>query len=130
MARCAGITAAGARCKGQAISDSTFCISHDPDSADARKRRASKGGKRGGRGRPQAELGGIKARLLTLADDVLAGAVDRADAVAVGQLMNTVIRAVSVELRVREVEELMTRLEELEQTLELQHDGNCFGTSR
>ena len=123
MGRCAGITAAGARCKGQAISDSEYCISHDPDRADTRKRRASRGGRRGGRGRPQAELGNLKARLLTLADDVLAGSVDRADAVAVGQLLNTVIRCVSVELKVREIEDLAREVAELQDLLDHRDGG-------
>src|SRR3712207_7801971 len=46
------------------------CFSHHPDYEAARRRRASKGGKRGGRGRPQAELANIKQRLSDLADDV------------------------------------------------------------
>ena len=123
MSRCAGITAAGARCKGQAISDSTFCISHDPDHAEARKRRASKGGRRGGRGRPQGELADIKARLLNLADDVLAGKIDRADAAVVGQLWNTLIRCISVEMRVREVEDLERQVNELAELLDARNGG-------
>lgn len=118
MSRCAGITAAGGRCKGQAISNSEFCFSHDPSHAEARKLRASKGGRRGGRGRPQAELTDIKDRLRAMVEDVRAGAMDRADAAVCGQLYNTLIRAVSVELKVREVEDLGRRLEELEELLE------------
>jgi LPS O-antigen subunit length determinant protein (WzzB/FepE family) len=99
---------------------SEFCIGHDPAKADERRRRASKGGKRGGRGRPQAELAGLKTRLSDLADDVLAGNVNRASAAVVGQLLNTIIRAVSVELKAREQLELEARLEELESALEYQ----------
>jgi hypothetical protein len=98
--------------------NSQYCIGHDPDQAEARRRRASKGGKRGGRGRPQAELANIKARLSDLADDVLEGTTDRQDAAVVGQLLNTVIRAVSVELKAREQLELIERLEALEEQLE------------
>ena len=43
-----------------------------------------------------------------------------------GQLLNTYIRAVSVELKVREVTELVARLEALEGALE-QRGGNRWG---
>jgi hypothetical protein len=53
--------------------------------------------------------------------------VDRGDAAVVGQLYNTLIRAVSVELKVREVTELEERLEELEASLERQSRGRHYG---
>ena len=127
MPSCSGIKVGGGSCGAQAIQGSAYCFNHHPDYEQQRQRRASKGGRRGGRGRPQAELGSIKTRLLTLADDVLSGAVDRADAVAVGQLLNTVIRAVSVELRVREIEDLARRLEELEGQIAEQGEGRRYG---
>lgn len=117
MTSCSGIKADGGRCQAQAIRDSEWCFSHHPDYAEQRRRRASKGGKRGGRGRPMLELGDLKARLLTLAEDVLAGHVDRANAAVAGQIFNTVIRAVGVELRLREQQDLTERLEELERLL-------------
>jgi hypothetical protein len=61
MALCSGIRADGDRCRAQAMRNSAYCIGHDPDQAEARRRRASKGGKRGGRGRPVAELGALNA---------------------------------------------------------------------
>lgn len=121
MARCAAIKPNGERCKAEAMADAEWCWSHHPDYEQARQRRASKGGKRGGRGRPQAELNTIKHRLLDLADDVLEGSVDRQDAAVVGQLLNTVIRAVSVELKVKEQLELIERVEELERRVQVNH---------
>ncbi len=123
MSRCAGITASGGRCKGQAISNSEFCFSHDPNHAEARKRRASKGGRRGGRGRPQTELGDIKDRLREMVGDVRSGTMDRADAAVCSQLYNTLIRCVSVELKVREVEDLARQVEELSELLEARSEG-------
>jgi hypothetical protein len=70
-----------------------------------------------------AELHSIRGRLEALAEDVLGGRVDRGDAAVVGQLYNTLIRTVSVELKVREVTELEGRLEELEASLERQGKG-------
>ncbi len=127
MSQCSGITAAGGRCKGQAISNSQYCFSHSPEHAEARRQRASRGGKRGGRGRPQAELGNIKERLSTLADDVLEKRVDRGDAAVVGQILNTYIRAVGVELKVREQTEIIERMDELESMLERQNKGSRYG---
>ena len=118
MARCSGITRAGTACKGTPIDGSTYCYVHDPAYAEARRRHGQRGGRRGGRGRPQAELVNIKGRLEDLVEGVLGGAVDRSDAAVVGQLLNTYIRAVSVELKVREQLEILERLEMLEEAAE------------
>ncbi len=125
MSLCSGIKADGGRCRAQAMRASEWCIGHDPDQVEARRRRASKGGKRGGRGRPQAELSDVKRRLSDLVDDVLEGRKDRGDAAVAGQLLNTYIRAVGVELKVREQQEIVERLEELEEGL--RQRGGGFG---
>ncbi len=124
MSLCSGIRADGGRCRAQAMRNSEWCIGHDPDQAEARRRRASKGGKRGGRGRPQAELSEVKSILRDLADDVLGGRQDRADAAVAGQLFNTYLRAVSVELRAREQLEITERLESLEEALKQNQGGS------
>ncbi len=53
--------------------------------------------------------------------------MDRGDAAVVGQLLNTVIRAVSVELKAREQLELVERLEALEAALETRKEGRRWG---
>ena len=89
----------------------TACVGcTDPTRSEERRRAASRAGK----AKPNREIADIKARLSDLAEDVLAGEVDRANAAVAGQLLNTVIRAVSVELKVREQMDLIERLEELE----------------
>jgi len=125
MALCSGIKADGGRCHAQAMRNSEWCVGHDPDQAEARRRRASKGGKRGGRGRPQVEVNAVKTQLQDLVDGVLSGRIERADAAVVGQVLNVYLRAVSIELAVREQMELVGRLEELEGVL-AQRDGG-FG---
>ena len=127
MSLCSGIRADGGRCGAQAIRGNEYCIAHHPDYADARHRRNSKGGKRGGRGRPQADLAQVKGRLQELVEDVLEGAVDRSDAAVVGQLLNTYIRAVSVELKAREQLELIERLEALEEGLAQSRSARGYG---
>ncbi len=127
MATCSGITRSGERCKGVAIDGSGLCYSHSPDHADARRRSARKGGKRGGRGRPVVEISDIKHRLEELAEDVLEGKVDRGNAAVAGQLLNYALRAVSVGLKAREAEEIEGRLEELEVAMEKQKGRAAHG---
>ncbi len=114
MSRCAAIKANGERCKAEAMPDAEWCWSHHPNYEQARRRRASKGGKRGGRGRPQAELSGIKQRLSDLADAVLEERIDKGVGAVASQVLNVYLRAVSVELKAREQGELIERLEALE----------------
>ncbi len=118
MSACSGIKADGGRCGAQATSGSEWCLGHDPDKAEARHRRASKGGKRGGRGRPSSELNRLRERFEALADDVLTGRVERADGAVAGQLLSGARACVRDGLAAREQEELIARLEGLEAALE------------
>jgi hypothetical protein len=127
MAKCSGITQAGTACKGIPTVGSQWCYVHDPDHAEERRRHGARGGKRGGRGRPQAELNDIKDRIRTMVQDVRDGTMDRADAAVCGQLYNTLIRAVSVEVKVREQQELVERLEDLETLLAEKKEQNRWG---
>jgi hypothetical protein len=95
---------------------SGLCWAHDPKNAERRRR----GQSRGGKSKPGRELADVKRRLSALADDVLGGKVDRGDAAVVSQVLNVLLRAVSVELKVKEQEELLGRVEELEALLENQ----------
>jgi hypothetical protein len=127
LARCTAITRGGDRCRGIAIDSSGYCYAHHPDHAGDRKRAAHKGGKRGGRGRPQAELSDIKRRLSDLADDVLEGRQDKGVAAVASQVLNVYLRAVSVELKAREQLELTERMEALEEALEQRKGEHRYG---
>ncbi len=127
MARCSGTKANGDPCRLAALAQQDVCWAHAPENAAKRKRAASRGGKRGGRGRPQAELAATKRRLSVLVDDVLDGTQNRANAAVAGQLLNTLIRCCGLELKVREVDELDARLQELEAGLERQRDRGGYG---
>jgi hypothetical protein len=123
LATCTGITRSGERCRGVAIDGSGLCYAHHPDHAEDRRRAARKGGHRGGRGRPQAELANIKERLSDLATDVLEGRQDKGVAAVVSQVLNVYLRAVSVELKVQEQRDLLERLEALEEALRAEGKG-------
>src|SRR3712207_5532753 len=118
MALCSGIRADGGRCRAQAISDSQWCFNHHPDYETARRRRASKGGKRGGRGRPVAELAALRAENADIRERLLEGKLRPGVAAVAVQSINADIRAMSAALKAREQEELEARLGELERVLE------------
>ncbi len=111
--QCSGITREGGRCQRFAEGPNGLCWLHDPTRSEERKRAASKAGK----SKPNREIIEIKARLLQLADDVLDENVEKGVAAVVAQVLNTYIRAVSVELRIREQTEIIERVEELESLL-------------
>jgi LPS O-antigen subunit length determinant protein (WzzB/FepE family) len=123
MARCAGTTRDGRQCTAIVKPSQTYCYQHDPARSEERKRNAA----RAGRSKPNRELVEVKGRLRELAEDVLAGSVDRADAAVAGQLFGTFIRAVSAEIKVKEVLELEERIEQLEQATEVQKGGKRWG---
>jgi hypothetical protein len=121
--RCAGIKRDGGRCTTIVKPPQTHCYQHDPERAGERKRNASRAAK----SKPSRELAGIKQRLSDLADDVLAGEVDRAVAAVASQVLNVYLRAVSVELKIREQQEITERLEELETLLEQRKQERHYG---
>jgi hypothetical protein len=120
---CIGTKRDGSPCTLPSNGSSGLCWAHDPKNAERRR----KGQSRGGRNKPSRELQGIKARLSDLADDVLAGRVDRGNAAVAGQLLNTVIRAVGVELKVKEQLDIIGRMEELEASFERHSKGRGYG---
>jgi hypothetical protein len=118
--RCSGITRFGTRCERSADGPNGLCWAHDPANAVKRRRLASKAGK----AKPDRELAGIKQRLSDLADDVLADKVDKGVAAVASQVLNVYLRAVALELKAREQQELIERLEALEEGLEQRRGGN------
>lgn len=123
MARCAYIKPGGDRCGSIAMKGYDTCYGHRPDLAEERRRNASKGGRTGGRGRGSGELAEIKALLKDLTDKVLRVEMGSGVAAVANQLINTRLRAVELERRVKETENLESRIEELERTSDEQPKG-------
>jgi hypothetical protein len=132
--RCPAITSKGEPCQGYVHPGKEFCPAHDPARAEARKAAASKAG----RVRTHVEFKEVKAQLRQLADDVLVGRQNRADAAVVSQVLGVWAKVaeaevrlrqleeaqlVETQLRVREQEELTKRLEELEDLLAEKNGG-------
>jgi hypothetical protein len=118
MPRCSHVYADKSQCRRIVSAEQTYCYSHDPARATERQRNAARGGK----AKAGGEIGRVKARLQSLAEMVLEGTLDRADAAVISQIWNVYLSAVRTELKVREVEEHEARLEELERVLQQRGD--------
>jgi hypothetical protein len=125
LAKCSGITQAGMACKGIPIEGSDYCYVHHPDHTAERRRHGARGGKRGGRGRPVAELGALRVENADIRARLLEGKLSPGVAAVAIQSLNTDIRAVATTLRAKEQEELIERLEALERALEHKRGGRA-----
>jgi hypothetical protein len=123
LATCTGITRRGDRCKGIAIDSSGYCYAHHPDHVEDRRRAARKGGHRGGRGRPQAELSSLRDENADIRQRLLEGELLPNVAAVAVQSINTDIRAVGAAMKAREQEEILERIEALEEALECNGSG-------
>ena len=129
--KCPAITAAGEGCRGYVHPGKTYCPAHDPNRAQARRTAASKAG----RVRTHTEFREVKAQLRQLADDVLAGRQNRADAAVVSQVLGVWARVAEAEVRLRQFEEIalpefkevVSRLEELESLLNERKERTSWG---
>ena len=123
--RCSGITRSGTRCERSAEGPTGMCWLHDPTRSEERRRAASKAGK--AKPRHGGEIADVKVRLSDLAEDVLAGRADRGNAAVVCQIYNALIRAIGMEVRVREVEEIASEVAELRAALENRKGSRRWG---
>ena len=124
--RCTAIAGGGGRCKGIAIDGSGLCHAHHPKRAEARRRAASKGGKRGGRGRPVAQLAALRTENADIRARLLKGDLAPGVAAVAVQSLNCDIRAVVAAIRAQEaqeIEERLAALEEVARQAELQVQG-------
>ena len=112
--RCSGITRSGTRCERSVEGPNGMCWLHDPTRSEERRRAASRAGK----AKPNREIADIKTRLSDLAAGVIEGEVDKGVAAVASQVYNVLLRAITTELKVKEVTELEERLGELEHVFE------------
>jgi hypothetical protein len=107
---CRATKASGDPCKAPATGPHGFCWAHDPANAKRRSRMAS----RAARSKPNRELHSIKALLENLTERVLAGELETGRAAVANQLVNTRLRAIEQERKIKEMEDLEARIEALE----------------
>jgi septal ring factor EnvC (AmiA/AmiB activator) len=97
----------------------SHCYQHDPKRAEDRRRNASKGG----RSKGNQKLARLDKQLEDLARDTLQGDVERGVATVVNQIINTRARLIELERKIKETDELQTRLEALEDVLKRRRAG-------
>jgi hypothetical protein len=114
MPRCSGTKRGGGQCTAIVPPPQTYCYQHDPERAEEWGLNAS----RAARARHDPEIREIKKLLKDLYAGVLEGRVERAAAAVANQVANTRLRALEVERRIREADELEERLDEMEDVLE------------
>jgi hypothetical protein len=117
MNRCPGTKRDNSPCTVTVEPPHTYCWWHDPANAEARKQAAVRGGKRGGRGRPSVELARLATHFEELADQVLSGEIECGRGAVGGQLLNGARACTRDSLAAREQEELVARMEAIEEAL-------------
>jgi len=125
MTQCIGVKPNGELCRCVAARGSDFCPAHDPARKEARHRNASKAA----RSKPGREIKDLKVQLESLANDVLNESVEPKVGVVVNQILNSRLRAVELERKIREQDELERRLEVMAEVLERQKGGSAYGAA-
>lgn len=102
MALCQGTKRDGTPCTISVIGKDQYCWHHSPERAQERHLAA----KKAGRSRPASELQGVKGQLQELVNKVQAKEMDYKVASVCGQLLNYLVRAISIEVQVKELRTL------------------------
>jgi hypothetical protein len=118
MPRCAGKKGDATPCERIVGSSQQYCYAHDPAFAEDRKRDASKAARSPAKGRSNSEIKEIKGRLKDLYAAVLEGRAERAAAAVANQIANTQLRAIELERKIKQTDELEGQLDEVKALLE------------
>ncbi len=124
MTICTATKRNGERCTLPSGGPQGLCWAHDPKNAQARRRGASRGGK----AKANRELPEIKSLLSDLTERVLTGELPTAPAAVANQIINTRLRAIELERKIHEAQELEARLEALEAAAQTQNGGRRWRT--
>ena len=111
MARCSGTRRTGGQCTTIVKPPQTHCYQHDPERAGERSRNAS----RAARTKPNREIQHLKKRVGEVVEAVLDGTLDRGRAAVAIQGFNSLRGVLELERKVRELDDLEARIEQLEQ---------------
>ena len=117
--QCSAFKRNGEPCTLPVVGQSGLCWAHDPKNAEKRRR----GQSRGGKDKATTEIRNLKKQLEDLAEGVLERRVERSDAVVVNQILNTRARLIEIERKIREQEEILERVAELEDLMEQTQRG-------
>jgi hypothetical protein len=112
MDQCRATKPNGERCRGSATGPHGFCWAHDPKHAEQRSRQASRAAK----AKPIQEIKDLKAQLEDLVEDALEGRREKGVVVVVNQILNTRLRLIELERKIRETEDIEERIKALERS--------------
>jgi predicted RNA-binding Zn ribbon-like protein len=124
MPACRGFKRTGEQCAATVEPPQAFCWWHDPANADQRSRAASRAAR--SKAHP-GELADVKAQLRTIAADVLEGRLDKGKGSVAAQVLGVYVRVVEAERKIKEQDELVERLDVLEQVQEQRGGGYGWG---
>ena len=123
MAICRATKASGEPCTLAASGPQGFCWAHDPANRDKRSRMASKAA----RSKPNRELSEIKELLKDLTERVLGEEgterLETGPAAVANQLINTRLRAIEQERKIKETKDLEARIGALELVAQARQKG-------
>ncbi len=111
--QCPALKRDGNQCSGSVPEGKYHCWFHDPANSGKRRRAAARGGK-GNKSKVSRDLHVL---LGSLTERVLAGDIEPYPASVGGQLVGVRLRLLEYERRVKEQDELVGRLEELEEQI-------------
>jgi hypothetical protein len=115
MPRCAADKADGSPCERIVGASQRFCYSHHPDSASRRSEAAARAARAKGGPALEREPARCRRELWRVAAAVESGDLSPKSGAVIGQLLNTVLRSLSVESALRERAEVEDRLRRLEE---------------
>jgi hypothetical protein len=121
--QCTAVKRNGEPCTLPANGQQGLCWAHDPKNAERRR----KGASRGGKAKANRELPSIKALLENLTDQVLTGELPTGPVAVANQLINTRLRAIATERKIKEIEDLEARIEALERGSQGQEGARPWG---
>jgi hypothetical protein len=110
MNLCCANKANGERCKAPATGPDGLCWAHQPQHAAKRSRMASRAAK----SKAHSEVKVLRQQLKTLTEQVIDGELDTGRGAVANQLISTQIRLLEYERKAKDLDELVERLERLE----------------
>ena len=116
MVRCGGSRRDGSPCTATVEPPQRYCWWHDPAHAAERRRNASRAGK----SKPNREIAAVKTLVEDLTNRVIGAEGTEPLSASAGavaaQLINTRLRAIELERKIKETEELEERIAALEES--------------
>lgn len=119
MRFCTGTKSNGEPCTQTVEPPKSYCWHHDPESAERRRRAAS----RGGSSKPSREVKDMKEAIRAIIAEVKSGDLERGDAAVMVQAYRAIRELIELERRVKETDQLAAEVEELKRLYGLNKAG-------